>query len=161
MPIPPELVGPIQTYFGPFSHAVVEFRPLWHLSINNPSMEIFQIRDSLDHIHMLLGVRCRTPAPPNLSGPFQRHPVLQMKLYGAAFGPLEVISPQFVSGHVAFLPLRVQQNEVVATISMSCVSPIFHSFSTRSYMKCRLRFFVVFMSMIHFIFTIHFSEVSL
>jgi len=124
-------------------------------------MEIFQIRDSLDHIHTLLGVRCRTPAPPNLSGPFQRHPVLQMKLYGAAFGPLEVISPQFVSGHVAFLPLRVQRNEVVATISMSCVSPIFHSFSTRSYMKRRLRFFVVFMSMIHFIFTIHFSEVSL
>ena len=147
MPIPPELVGPIQKYFGLFSPAVVEFRPLQHLSINNLNystfkkhpgnssvlihsttesplaaaciMEIFQIRDSLDHVHTLLGVRRRTPAPPNLSGPFQRHPALQMKLYGAAFGPLEVICPQFVSGHVAFLPLRVQRNEVVATISMS------------------------------------------
>ncbi len=37
-------------------------------------MEIFHIRDSLDHIHTLLGVRRHTSAPPNLSDAFQRHP---------------------------------------------------------------------------------------
>ena len=108
-------------------------------------MEIFHIRDSLDHIHTLLGIRRRTSVPPSLSDPFQRHPALQIKLYGAAFGALEVMSPKFVSGHLAYLPLKVQRNEVVATISMLRVSYSFHSFSTHSDMQCRLSFFVPFL----------------
>jgi hypothetical protein len=151
--IPPGLAGAIQKYLGPFGPTVIEFRPLQHLSINNLNystfkkhrgnscvliysigestlaaaciMEIFQIRDSLNHIHTLLGVRHRTPIPSRLLDPFQQYPALRMKLYGAALGPLEVIRPQFVSSHVACLPLKIERNEVVATISMLRVSFIF------------------------------------
>ena len=151
--IPPELGGAIQKYLGQFGPTAIEFRPLQHLSINNLNystfkkhrgnscilirsigestlaaaciMEIFQIRDSLNHIHTLLGVRCRTPIPPRLLDPFQQYPPLRMKLYGAVLGPLEVIHPQSVSSHVACLPLKIERNEVVATISMLRVSFIF------------------------------------
>ncbi len=44
------------------------------------------------------------------------------------WGSIGTFGGQVPSGHVACFPLKVQQNEVVVTISMLWVSSIFHSF---------------------------------
>jgi len=63
-------------------------------------------------------------APPSL-GSVSKAPCTSNEIVRGSIG---TFGGQVPSGHVACLPLKVQRNEVVATISMLRVSSIFHSF---------------------------------
>jgi hypothetical protein len=148
----------LRTYFGPFGPKVNEYRPLQNLSINNLNYStfekhrgnssimisspvstspvaarichIFQICDSKNKIHTLLAVRRHLEF--RSEDPFQRYPVLRMKLWlSGLVGCLEVIDPKVVLHHFACLPMTINRTKVVATISLSRVSFFLVKYQTK------------------------------
>jgi hypothetical protein len=140
----------LRTYFGPFGPKVDAYRPLQNLSINNLNystfekhrgnsnimisspmfpfpvaariFHIFQIRDSKNKLHTLLAVRRHLEF--QSEDPFQNYPALRMRLWlPGLIGLLEVIDPKDVLYHFASLPMAINRTKVVATISLSRVSP--------------------------------------
>lgn len=84
---------------------------------------IVRFRSVQKQILTYLGVRRHRPAN-IVRDPYICFPVLRAQIWDASLDEIEIVSPCEVASHFACLPLQLESQELVATLSLSRVSSL-------------------------------------